>query len=147
MAEIRHRVGVNAHKEKVFETVSSVEGLKSWWTSEVSGSADQGGQLSFGFGKGTACIMAVEELDPEHRLVWRCVEGPDEWRDTTVSFELTHDNGETVVEFCHGLWSEATELLAHCSTKWAVFLVGMKSLLEGGPSVAWPNDGTISRWG
>jgi uncharacterized protein YndB with AHSA1/START domain len=147
MAEIRHRVGITAHKQRVFEAISSVEGVRSWWTSEVSGSADEGGRLSFGFGKGTACVMAIEEIDPGKRLVWRCVDGPEEWRDTTVSFELTHQDGETALVFCHGLWGEPSDLLAHCSTKWAVFLLGLKSLLEGGSSVAWPNDGAISRWG
>jgi uncharacterized protein YndB with AHSA1/START domain len=147
MAEIGHRVGVDAHRQRVFDVLSVVEGVKSWWTSEVSGSPGHGGQLSFGFGKGTACVMAVEESDPGKRLVGRCVDGPDEWRDTTVTFELTHDGGETVVSFCHGLWRESSDFMGHCSTKWGVFLLGLRSLLEGGISAAWPNDGTVSSWG
>ena len=33
--------------------------------------------------------MEVTELDPGQRVAWRCVQGPDEWVDTVVTFDLS----------------------------------------------------------
>ena len=35
MADIRHRVGVFVEQEKVYEALSTVEGLAQWWTHDV----------------------------------------------------------------------------------------------------------------
>ena len=35
----------------------------------------------------------------------------------------------------------------HCSTKWAYFLLGLKSGLEGGAATPYPGDMAISTWG
>ena len=34
----------------------------------------------------------------------------------------------------------------HCSTKWAVFLLSLKSLLEIGKGAAWPNEIKLDSW-
>jgi hypothetical protein len=49
-----------------------------------------------------------------------------------------------VLSFTHGGWREPTELLHHCSTKWATFLIGLRSGLEGGSFTAFPEDTSIS---
>jgi len=42
---------------------------------------------------------------------------------------------------------DAVPFEAHCSTKWAYFLLGLKSLLEGGQATPYPGDLKISSWG
>ena len=76
--------------------------------------------------------MEVAELSPDDRVRWRCVEGPPEWVGTTISFDLKENDGETVVLFTHADWREPVEFMHHCSTKWATFLIGLRSGLEGG---------------
>src|SRR5689334_4764070 len=49
MAEIRHRVGVNAPVEEVYRAVATADGVRQWWTRDVSGDAQVGGKLVFGF--------------------------------------------------------------------------------------------------
>ncbi len=44
-------------------------------------------------------------------------------------------------------WREPVEFMAHCSTKWAYFLLGLKAGLEGGEYTAYPDDMKISTWG
>ena len=34
----------------------------------------------------------------------------------------------------------------HCSTKWAIFLMSLKSLVETGTGAAFPNDTKIDNW-
>lgn len=38
------------------------------------------------------------------------------------------------------------EFMHHCSTKWAIFLMSLKSLLETGKGMPNPNDIKIDNW-
>ena len=153
MADIRHRVGISASQERVFAALATKGGLADWWTRDVEGEATLGSTLRFFFGTpDPSGVMEVVDTTPSHRVSWRCVAGPDDWVGTSLNFELkpseAHENGkETVLLFTHGEWREPTEFMHHCSTKWAYFLLGLKASLEGGASVAFPNDMPISSWG
>lgn len=145
MSDIRQRIGINAPQTQVHDALATLDGLGSWWTRNVEGDAGEGGKVTFSFD--TASVtMAVEEVTPD-RVVWRCITDPDEWRDTTLTFELDHTDGETVIMFTHGGWREPVPFQAHCSTKWAYFLLGLKSQLEGGQAHPYPDDRKISGWG
>jgi len=148
MADIRHRVGIAAPPARVFEALSTTEGLAGWWTQDVDGDPNQGGTLRFFFGTAEpTASMEVVDVTPDAHVGWRCVQGPDEWFGTTLDFDLRAAHDETVVLFTHGGWSEPVEFLHHCSTKWAYFLLGLKASLEGGKAKPFPVDAKISSWG
>ncbi len=148
MATIRHRVGIAAPQARVYEALTTVEGLSSWWTRDVKGDPHLGGTLQFFFGSPEpGAIMEVTALEPTQHVEWRCVGGADEWVGTTLTFDLTPGDDETVVRFTHAGWREPVEFMYHCSTKWAYFLLGLKGWLEGGEAAPWPKDAPISRWG
>ena len=145
MPDIRHRVGIAAPQNRVYQTLSSKEGLAGFWTNQVEGASEVGGKLSFFFGSPEpGAVMEVIELSPHDRVQWRCVDGPPEWVDTTVTFDLKDDGGETVLLFTHADWREPVEFMHHCSTKWATFLIGLRSGLEGGAFTAFPDETRIS---
>ena len=148
MADIRHRVGIIAPKEQVYNALATVEGLSRWWTRDASGDPAVGGKLAFRFGQPEpAAVMEVTELAPGQRVAWRCVEGAAEWVGTSFTFDLSGSDGETVVRFTQAGWREPVEFMHHCSTKWAYFLLGLKAGLEGGSATPYPEDMAISRWG
>jgi uncharacterized protein YndB with AHSA1/START domain len=148
MPDIRHRVGIATPPARIFEVLTTIEGLAGWWTRDVRGDPSSGGTLQFFFGKPEpSAVMEVVDLSPDEFVLWRCVAGPDVWVDTYVRFELKPTDEETALLFTHGDWREAGEMLHHCSTKWAYFLMGLKAWLEGGDSSAYPNDLPISGWG
>jgi hypothetical protein len=74
------------------------------------------------------------------------VDGPKEWIGTKVSWELKHENDWTIVLFKHQDWKEPVEFMHHCSTKWALFLMSLKSLVETGKGAPDPNDVKIDNW-
>ena len=75
--------------------------------------------------------MEVVELSQDDHVQWRCVEGPPEWVGTTVTVRPEKEgDGETVLLFTHADWQEPVEFMHHCSTKWATFLIGLRSGLE-----------------
>lgn len=147
MADIRHRVGIGAPPDATYHALSTIEGLSGWWTETVEGDPAVGGRLRFIFGGDGAPAMEVTELVPGKRVAWRCVEGPDEWLGTELTFDLSTSGDETVVMFTQAGWREPVAFMHHCSTKWAVFLLGLKAGLEGGAATPFPADPAISSWG
>ena len=146
MPEIHHRFGVRAPLADVHRALATTDGLASWWTTDTQGDAEVGGTLTFTFGS-VERSASFEVLESgEDRVVWRGTGGPEEWIDTTFAFALSTEDGETVVRFTNAGWRETTDFLAHCTTKWATFFVGLKSLLEGGSSVSYPDEVVISSW-
>jgi uncharacterized protein YndB with AHSA1/START domain len=138
MPDILHRVGIGVAPKKVYEALTTIQGLRNWWTTETKGSAKKGGVINFGF-----CKMKVMEAKSGKLVHWNCVGGPKEWLGTEVSFQLTRKMNQTFVLFKHAHWAEPVEFMHHCSTKWAVFLLSLRDLLERGSGRPAPYDEKI----
>ena len=148
MADIRHRVGIAAPASDVYQAVATAEGLRGWWTTDVRGDDTVGGSLAFHFGgEDASAVMQVVERVPDQRVVWTCTGGPDEWTGTTFTFALSPAGDETVLLFTNEGWDQPVEFLHHCSTKWALFLLGLKDGFEGGRATPYPGEPAISAWG
>jgi len=146
MPEIQHRVGIHAPIEQVHSRFATIDGLADFWTTKVEGDPAPGGKLAFTFaGDEPSAVMEVLSDSPD-RVVWRCIEGPDEWLGTEFAFNLTASDKETTVYFTNTGWRETGEFMGHCSTKWGYFLLGTKLSLEGAEPVSFPNDQAISGW-
>ncbi len=146
MPDILHRVGIKSSLDQVYKALATREGLAGWWTNNTQGESKVGGVLQFRFGALGGFDMKVLELDPTKRVLWQVMEGPEEWIGTKVSFELKQDGDFTIVLFKHQGWKEPVEFMHHCSTKWGLFLMSLKSLLETGKGDPSPNDIQISNW-
>jgi uncharacterized protein YndB with AHSA1/START domain len=144
MVDILHRVGITATPEKVYDALTAVDGLAGWWTTDTSGDSD--GTLQFRFGEVGGFDMKVLDLQPGKRVLWEVLDGPAEWIGTTVSFDLIQDGDWTIVLFAHAGWREPVEFMSHCSTKWAIFLMSLKALVETGTGAPHPHDVQISDW-
>ena len=146
MVDILHRVGVKTPTpDKVYDALTTVDGLAGWWTEETNGRGDVGGVLGFRFPVG-GFDMKVLALEPSERVAWQVVDGPEEWIATTITWDLRQDGDYTIVLFKHQGWKEPVEFMHHCSTKWATFLLSMKSLVETGTGAPAPRDVQISDW-
>ncbi len=150
MPDILHKVGIkSASPNDVYQALTTVEGLSGWWTTttrgDSPGDSKVGGVLQFRFAAG-GFDMKVLELDPARRVLWQVVDGPQEWIGTKISFDLDQRGDWTVLLFKHEGWQQPVEFMHHCSTKWAVFLLSLKSLLETGKGSPWPNEIKLDSW-
>lgn len=146
MVDILHRVGVeDTTPQKVYDALTTVDGLAGWWTEDTTGAPDVGGVLAFRFPQG-GFDMEVLERRPAERVEWRVVDGPEEWVGTTVEWDLRQEGDYTIVLFRHRGWREPVEFMHHCSTKWATFLMSLKALLETGSGAPAPGDVPVSDW-
>jgi hypothetical protein len=146
MPDILHKVGIKSSSlDAVYKALTTVDGLSGWWTTNTKGESKVGGVLEFRFGAG-GFDMKVLELRPAKRVLWQVVDGPEEWIGTKISFDLKQEGDWTIVLFKHQDWREPVEFMHHCSTKWAVFLLSLKSLLEIGKGTPHPNEIKLDSW-
>lgn len=146
MVDILHRVGATAPPQKVYEALTTRDGLAAWWTTDTAGDGVVGRIIEFRFGDTGGFDMLVLEQRPNELVEWEVTDGPEEWIGTHVTFELKQEDDYTIVRFAHEGWREPGEFLSHCSTKWATFLMSMKQLVETGTGSPHPQDVRISNW-
>jgi uncharacterized protein YndB with AHSA1/START domain len=147
MPDILHKVGIKSSSlDEVYKTLTTCEGLAGWWTNDTQGEPGKvGGIVQFRFGAG-GFDMEVVELQPSQSVIWKVIDGPNEWIGTKISWQLKKDGDYIIVLMKHMAWKEPVEFMHHCSTKWAIFLMSMKSLLETGKGAPNPYDVKIDNW-
>ena len=148
MVDILHRVGIKSSPNDVYKALTTREGLAAWWTNNTHGESKVGGVVKFRFSARGSEIggfdMKVIELEPAKRVLWQVVDGPEEWIGTKISFDLKQAGDHAIVLFKHQDWKEPVEFMHHCSTKWATYLMSLKSLVETRKGSPNPNDTHIS---
>jgi len=151
MVDIIHRIGIKSSVAKVYKALSTIDGLAHWWTNDVEGDEKIGGKIEFTFRSKTGdeigkMIMEVQKLNDQKEVQWRCTDGPAEWIGTDITFQLSQQDDQTIMIFGHRNWREQVEFTAHCSMKWAVFLLSLREYVETGKGKPSPNDLKIDNW-
>src|SRR6202012_5898781 len=96
-------VGITASPGRVYEALTTLDGLAGWWTPMVTGDPHAGGQVGFGFGNQRIVMRGTEATCPT-RVRWACLEHSKfpEWDGTNLRFDLRPDDqGGGVVTFEH----------------------------------------------
>lgn len=151
MVNIKHRVGIKAASQKVYEAIATVKGISDWWTKDTTGKSEIGKTIVVRFhtpeGKEVGSMdIEVQNLKPEKNVRWKFISGPAEWIGTEVIFDIHEEENYTIVLFSHINWAEEVEFKSHCSMKWAIFLLSLKQLVETGEGKPSPNDIKIDNW-
>jgi uncharacterized protein YndB with AHSA1/START domain len=102
------QVACHASSQTTFRALTTLEGLRGWWTPEVTGQPSVGHELDFHFaGVEESIRMHVDAAEPSHSLTWTCLEhsGAREWSGSTVSFYLRADGHDrcTITLEHHGV--------------------------------------------
>lgn len=149
MVDILHRVGISAPADEVYAALTTINGLAGWWTERTTGDGEVGGVIQFRF-EGAPALggfdMKVLDAEPGELVLWEVIDGPEEWLGTQIRFELSREDGFTIVLFSHEGWSEPIPFLHHCSTRWATYLMSLKSFVETGTGQPSPHEVAISNW-
>jgi uncharacterized protein YndB with AHSA1/START domain len=161
MPNIRQRLLIASEPQSVYAALTTQAGLSSWWTPDVKATPQEESTARFGFKPPYVKEMKIVDLEAGRRVEWRCVEGVDEWKGTTLSFELEGGDKEsllrahpemgdqasqlagakttTLLTFGHDNWREYTPMFAECSFTWGQFLRSLKLLCETGKGRPWPS--------
>ena len=132
MAEIRHRIGIKGSAADIYALLTTDSGLSKWWTTDTRGAGPVGSIIEFRFGGGGPDFTIIE-LVPNRLVRWQHSGNmPEDWQGSEIAFELHEDSKQTILNFSHYNWADSGEFLAHCSTKWGVFMMSLKSFVETG---------------
>ncbi len=140
MTTINHRVGIQTTPEKIYAALTTNAGLSSWWTSDTTGAGKIGSIIKFRFGEAGPDFQVAELIKNELVRWQHSGTMPEAWMGTEIVFELKPENGQTFVNFSHANWKAPSDFMAHCSTKWAVFMLSLKDALETGKGQPFPDD-------
>ena len=122
---------IHAAAGQVFAAIATLDGLRSWWTTIVTGSPAPGGTLRFGFaGLDEQIVMRVDVARPPTAVTWSCVAHTrdDEWTGSTVRFELA-GRGPRACDLTFRHAGIAPELVAD---GWEHFLASLAAYAEHG---------------
>lgn len=165
MPNIHHELLIAAPAEKIYNAITSQEGLSAWWTPGTNAKPELNSVARFPFGPDYFKEMKIVELKPSEQVKWNCIKGDSEWIGTAISFKLeagdkknllnfhpeaagqvqqqrNHDKG-TLLIFHHDDWKEYTPMFAECNYTWGQFLRSLKLLCETGKGRPWPNQHSI----
>lgn len=131
MADIRINVVIKATPEKIYNAITTQEGLASWWAKQTIARPETGSVNVFTFGK-FRNEMEVTQLVPNKKVEWKCINSIEEWIGTDISFDMEEKEEKTLLRFTHGGWRAVTDTFAGCTYDWASFIKSLKSLCETG---------------
>jgi uncharacterized protein YndB with AHSA1/START domain len=145
MHSILHRITIETTADKLFNALTTQQGLSAWWTKTNTNGDTITSTNNFFFGPdGNHQVdMQIESLKTNEQVVWQCVAGP--WQETgLVTFSITSDDRGAVLHFNHQGWNETDDFFQHCNSKWGFFLaVSLKNFLEKGVGQPHPQDPNI----
>ena len=135
MADIYHDFPINAPLQRVYEAVSTPQGLDAWWTQRCTGQPVEGAEYELGFGPGYDWRARVTRLMPATEFELELTRADPDWLGTRVGFHLGGREGVTDVRFYHTGWPTPNEHWRISCYCWAMYLRILRRHLEHGESV------------
>jgi uncharacterized protein YndB with AHSA1/START domain len=143
MAAIKHLFHVDAPTQKVYDALTSLKGLRSWWTEDTTGDTTPGGTIAFRFGGGGMDFKVIN-LEKDQKVEWKCVAGFDDWLPTSISFQLDENEGKTRVRFSHDGWENANDHYANCNFSWGRYMESLRQYCQVGEGAPFKQPSIIS---
>ena len=142
MATLAHKVTIHTPQDQVFKALSTIEGLKSWFTPKIEGKVGKSHEAVFSFADEKPFHWKFIEVEPNSLVRWKCTEGPGAAAGTSVTFRVSNKGGnQTVVECDHEDWPEGDRAFKTCNTFWGILLGQLKKYAETGQAETSPLKG------
>ncbi|GGY95392.1 SRPBCC domain-containing protein [Pseudoduganella plicata] len=137
----RHSLVIAAAPHAAFIALSSITGLRAWWTEDCHGDPLPGGAIRVRFG-GVEKTMRVGTVVKDRQVGWVCTSAfmdvpslrrKDEWVGTQMIFGLSAGGaGTTRLDFEHIGLTPGLECYDMCAGGWRHFLDSLRQYLETG---------------
>ncbi|HRH55975.1 MAG TPA: SRPBCC domain-containing protein [Candidatus Paceibacterota bacterium] len=121
----------------VYEMITSLGGLRSWLSRDISGSPAKGETLILGFGSEQSTHVLVTDCKPNKLLKWTVLRSTftpnQEEFPTSVRIDLTENASRgTTLRMRHDGWNEITEFYRISGFQWEKALASLKLVCETG---------------
>jgi uncharacterized protein YndB with AHSA1/START domain len=139
MQDIMHLIKIHAPSDRIYEAITTADGIGQWWTRDAAIEPKVGAAGEFGFyGKRFVAKVTVEELSPATRVRWKVTNLA--WPGIDIEFNLKADGNDTTLLFAHRGFPRADEAFASATTRWGFYLVSLKRYLQTGKGTPNPDD-------
>ncbi|MFI5131976.1 MAG: SRPBCC domain-containing protein [Chitinophagales bacterium] len=130
MPDIRHLVFIKSTPERIYQAISTQEGIASWWSVHNNAKPQAGSEYRISFGGEYYKTIKVTDLLPNKRVEWEILEATPEWLNTKVTFDISVGKDCAELRFTHSGWKDYTDMFAQCSYHWAIYLGNLKTFTE-----------------
>ena len=132
MADIRFLFHIDAPRHKVYNAISTIEGLSEWWTKQTSGDSSLNGIIEFSFGERWQTKMKVIKLKQDELVGWESLDAQEQWAGSRINFKLDDNEGKTRIIFEHTGVKGTDDYLGMINFSWSRFMDSLKQLCQTG---------------
>ena len=143
MARVHHRVGVAGDLNQIYRVMHEPAGLARWWASTADGTPEVGHVVNLHFKALTTLSFEIAALEENALVRLRCVSGPGPWQDSQLAFAFSQDGKQVWVELDHENESASEDDFMYFNTKWPIYLLSMRDLVETGAGTPYPGETKI----
>jgi len=112
------------------DAYNAINNVRGWWSEEIEGDTDKlNGIFDYHYEDVHRCKIEVIEMIPGNKIVWRVLENyfkftEDEkgWTGTTIVFDITANDGKTLIRMTHHGLVPAYECFNICSDSWTNYI-------------------------
>ena len=140
MAKVKHRVGIEGSIESIYACLTTNDGLAGWWATSASGLAYAGSIIELEFSELAVLCFKYERTVVNEIVYLTCVSGPGPWQNSTLQFELQNSEQQVYVTLTHENKSCSEDDFLYFSTKWPIYLLSLRDLVESGKGRPYPQD-------
>ena len=130
--DIHHDFWIEASADKIFEAITTPEGLNSWWPLKSSGKAEVGATYNFFFTEEYDWYGTVTECVPNKSFHIKMTQADEDWTPTAFGFDMEELEGGVQIRFWHKGWPQCNHHYRRSSYCWAILLKGLKDYVEKG---------------
>ena len=139
MINMPHQITINATPEKVFDAITTTEGIKGWWSTDAKAEPQLGSLTEVAFYNRQAIFqLHVNQLESGKLVEWIAQHDMPTWKGTTIRFDLSvNENGATVLNFNHSGFESMEGPYAMINTTWGSLMYILKQYVEGKNPEVW----------
>jgi len=144
MATIYHQLSINAPAGKVYQAISTADGIGTWWDKQTAKHTDRGLVLEHNPGPEHGVVkLRVVELVPHKRVEWECISTHPKsspasaWTGTHFIFELAEDGDAqspphrtTTLDFRQVGYDEQSEFFEFNNGAWGQVMQNLKRVVQ-----------------
>jgi uncharacterized protein YndB with AHSA1/START domain len=129
MSNFTTTITVAEPADRVFAAVRDV---RAWWSGAIEGSTSEvGDEFTYEVPDIHWCKIRVTGVDAPRRISWLVLDSwltftkvKDEWNGTTITFDISDQDGLTQVRFTHHALTPDFECYELCSNAWTGYIAG-----------------------
>jgi len=141
MENYQQSLSIKASPAAIYAALTTIDGLRGWWTRDCEGGTAIGDTLKFRF---SLCYkdMRIVKLEQDSEVHWLCARAhivaesvslADEWVNTQVMFRMSDaGSGNTRLDMEHIGLLPSLQCHALCTNGWQHFLTSLQEFLETG---------------